>query len=177
MRREFAGAIYHVMNRGDRREDVFRDALDRRRFLATLTEACEKAQWQIHAWCLMRNHFHLVLETPDANLVAGMKWLLGGHQAFQPPAPGVRTSVCRTLQGPSCGGQRGRLREEMDRLGWEAAALRQARKGDARKVRLAARIRTETALSLKWIAEHLAMGSWTHVSNQLGAKRKGKFKK
>ena len=77
MRREYAGAIYHVMNRGDRREAIFRDAVDRRMFLAALTEACGKTQWQIHAWCLMRNHFHLVLETPQANLVAGMKWLLG----------------------------------------------------------------------------------------------------
>jgi REP element-mobilizing transposase RayT len=75
LRREYAGAIYHVMNRGDRREEIFRDAADRRLFLAALTEACGKTHWQIHAYCLMRNHFHLVLETPDANLVVGMKWL------------------------------------------------------------------------------------------------------
>ncbi len=74
---EYAGAIYHVMNRGNRRENIFRDELDRRRFLETLGEACGKTQWQIHAYCLMRNHFHLVIETPQANLVAGMKWLLG----------------------------------------------------------------------------------------------------
>ena len=42
-----------------------------------LGEACAKTGWQIHAYCLMRNHFHLVIETPSANLVAGMKWLLG----------------------------------------------------------------------------------------------------
>ena len=77
LRREYAGAIYHVMNRGDRREPIFRDGADRRLFLAALTEACGKTQWQIHAYCLMRNHFHLVLETPAANLVVGMKWLLG----------------------------------------------------------------------------------------------------
>src|SRR5271165_3194278 len=77
MRREYGGAIYHVLNRGDRREEIFRNAADRRMFLAALTEACGKTQWQIHAYCLMSNHFHLVLETPDANLVAGMKWLLG----------------------------------------------------------------------------------------------------
>jgi len=65
------------------------------------------------------------------------------------------------------------LREELDGLGWDAGALRRARKGDERK----ARIRTETTLSLKWMAEHFAMGSWTHVSNLLGAKRKRKFKK
>jgi putative transposase len=76
---EYAGAIYHVINRGDRREDIFRDEQDRNRklFLATLAQACQKTRWQVHAYCLMRNHFHLVVETPEANLVAGMKWLLG----------------------------------------------------------------------------------------------------
>jgi len=64
------------------------------------------------------------------------------------------------------------LREEMGRLGWQTADLLQAAKGDERKVRLAARIRKETTMSLKWIAENLAMGSWTHVSNRLGAQRK-----
>src|SRR5271156_5371184 len=77
LRMEYEGAIYHVMNRGNRREDIFRDEADRERFLAVLGEACGKTQWQIHAYCLMRNHFHLVIETPQANLVAGMKWLLG----------------------------------------------------------------------------------------------------
>jgi len=77
LRIEYVGAIYHVMNRGNRRENIFRDEADRERFLAVLGEACGKTQWQIHAYCLMRNHFHLVIETPQANLVAGMKWLLG----------------------------------------------------------------------------------------------------
>ena len=66
LRREFAGAIYHVMNRGDRREEIFRDDQDRRMFLSTLAEACGKTEWQIHAYSLMRNHFHLVFETPRA---------------------------------------------------------------------------------------------------------------
>ncbi len=74
---EYAGAIYHVMNRGDRREDIFRDEKDRERFLAALGEVCQKTGWQVHAYCLMRNHFHLVMETPEPNLVVGMKWLLG----------------------------------------------------------------------------------------------------
>jgi REP element-mobilizing transposase RayT len=77
LRMEYPGAIYHVVNRGDRREDVFKDDLDRQGFLSTLEEACQKTEWQVHAFCLMRNHFHLVIETPQANLVAGMKWLLG----------------------------------------------------------------------------------------------------
>ncbi len=79
LRVEYPGAIYHVMNRGDRREPIFKDDQDRSRFLDTLSEACHKTGWQIHAWCLMPNHFHLVIETPQANLVAGMKWLLGTY--------------------------------------------------------------------------------------------------
>jgi len=67
------------MNRGDRREAIFTDDADRRRWLETLTEACQKTGWQVQAYCLMRNHFHLVIETPQANLVAGMKWLLGTY--------------------------------------------------------------------------------------------------
>ncbi len=81
LRIEYAGAIYHVMSRGDRREAIFRDDEDRRRFLTTLEEACGKTGWQVLALCLMPNHFHLVVETPQANLVAGMKWFLGTYTA------------------------------------------------------------------------------------------------
>ncbi len=70
LRIEYGGAIYHVINRGDRREAIYRDDEDRATFLHTLGEACGKTGWQVHAWCLMGNHFHLVLETPQANLVA-----------------------------------------------------------------------------------------------------------
>ena len=66
---------------GDRREDIFRDDADRQRFLDTLSEACGKTGWQVLALCLMPNHFHLVVETPQPNLVAGMKWLLGTYTA------------------------------------------------------------------------------------------------
>src|SRR5437867_12849628 len=69
LRVEYAGAIYHLINRGDRREPIFQDDGDRQRFLETLGEACAKTDWQVHAWCLMGNHFHLVLETPQPNLV------------------------------------------------------------------------------------------------------------
>ena len=56
LRIEYPGAMYHVMNRGDQREDIFKDDKDRRRFLSTLGEACGKTDWQVHAYCLMRNH-------------------------------------------------------------------------------------------------------------------------
>ena len=79
LRVEYEGAIYHVMNRGDHREAIFLDARDRQVFLATLGQACAKTGWQVHALCLMANHFHLVVETPNANLAAGMKWCLGTY--------------------------------------------------------------------------------------------------
>src|SRR5207244_7745998 len=79
LRVQYPGAIYHLMNRGDRREPIFKDDQDRRCFLETLAEACRKTNWQVHAYCLMPNHFHLVLETPKPNLVAGMKWFLGTY--------------------------------------------------------------------------------------------------
>ena len=79
LRVEYEGAIYHVMNRGDRREPIFWDEADRTVFMTTLGEACGKTGWQVHALCLMANHFHLVVETPEPNLVAGMKWFLGTY--------------------------------------------------------------------------------------------------
>ena len=65
--------MYHVMNRGDHREAIFRDDEDRERFLSTVGQTCAKTDWQVHAYCLMSNHFHLVLETPQPNLVFSMK--------------------------------------------------------------------------------------------------------
>ena len=79
LRVEYPRAIYHVMNRGDRQEPIFQDDSDRQLFLDTLEEACRKTDWQVHAYCLMGNHFHLVVETPEGNLVAGMKWFLGTY--------------------------------------------------------------------------------------------------
>ncbi|MBL9118204.1 MAG: transposase [Verrucomicrobiaceae bacterium] len=72
---EYEGALYHVMARGDQREDIFFDDKDRTMFLKTLAEACARTGWRCHAYVLMSNHYHLVIETPKANLVAGMSWL------------------------------------------------------------------------------------------------------
>lgn len=287
------------MNRGDRREDIFCDDHDRQTFLKTLGEACAKTAWQVHAYCLMRNHFHLIIETPRANLVAGMKWLLGTytarfnrrHQYFghlfsgrykslivDGSATGYLRAVCdyvhlnparakllrkdgkladypwssypAYLQAPSarppwlrvnrvlgeagipkdspagrrelarrmerrrweqdqemwkrirrgwCLGDdqfrdellaamKGRnsdyiagdeikeseehkaqriIKEELLRLNWTARDLKTTLKGDKRKVRIAKRLRTETTMTLKWIAERLNMGTWTHVANRL----------
>ena len=290
------------MNRGDRREPIFRDDADRERFLATLGEACGKTAWQVHAYCLMSNHFHLVIETPQANLVAGMKWLMGvytkrfnirhklcGHlfagrykalivdgsgngylrtvgdyvhlnpvraKLLRPAAalenfrwssygeylkpPGQRpkwlcverllgergipkdsaagreefgrqmehrrqagaSSDYGSIQRGWClGGEEFRqellaaaaervgashygsdrqetgeqkaqrlVQEELKRLGWKEGDLPRRRKGDRGKVKAARRLRQETTMTLKWIAQRLHMGSWTYVSNLLNEK-------
>jgi putative transposase len=299
LRVEYEGAIYHVMNRGDRREPIFVDDQDRRLFLETLGQACQKTDWQVHAWCLMGNHFHLIVATPKANLVAGMKWLLGTytgrfnrrHKMFghlfsgrykalivDGSGTGYLRTVCdyvhlnpvrakllqreqklRAYRWSSYGeylkrpGQRVRwlrvnpllgevgipkdsaagrkefekylemrrwedepqewkqvrrgwclggeafrkelleqmaeragashygaelresaeakaqriVREELQRLGWQETDLAKHRKGDRRKVKIARRLRQETTMTLKWIAERLKMGTWTHVTNRL----------
>ena len=302
LRLEYAGAIYHVMNRGDRREEIFRDDTDRKLFLATLAEGCGKTDWQVHALCLMPNHFHLVVETPAANLVAGMKWFLGtytgrfnrrhrlfGHlfsgrykslivdgsgngylrtvceyvhlnpvrakllkpgqalgqypwsswsEYLKPPGkrwPWLRVDrVLGELGIPkdSKAGRRelqrrmeqrraepqeyGSLRrgwcfgdkmfqkellgqmaervgachygserqesgeekarrivaEELKRRKWREGDLAARRKGDSGKVQIALRVRQETTMTLKWIAQRLQMGSWTYVSNCLAKTKK-----
>lgn len=75
LRVEYPGAMYHVMSRGDQRDDIFLNDVDRHDFIRTLAEACQRTGWHAHAFCLMRNHYHLVVETPNANLVCGMAWL------------------------------------------------------------------------------------------------------
>ena len=299
LRLQFEGAIYHVMNRGDHQEAVFRGAADRKLFLKTLGEACAKTDWQVHAWCLMRNHFHLVVETPKANLVDGMKWLMGTytgrfnrqHKLFghlfsgrykalfvdggttgylktvcdyvhlnpvrakllsrrQPlrefrwssfgeylKSPSVRPGWLRTdrllgehgiqkdspagraefekrlelrraseelerleeLVGGWCLGSEefreellaqmnqrkgaehfgpeiresatekaARLvKEELDRLGWRELELKQHRKGDPEKIKIASCLRKETTMTLAWIAQRLQMGTKTHLSHLL----------
>lgn len=299
LRIQYEGAIYHLMNRGDRREEIFRDDVDRKRFLEALEGVCQKTGWQVHAYCLMSNHFHLVVETPRANLVEGMKWLLGtytmrfnrrhklsGHLfagrykslLIDGATPGYLRTVCdyvhlnpvgarlvgrrerlqkyrwssypsylrsrekreswlrcdrlfgehgltkesrrsrlefarrmkqlcvepndpnaeQIRRGWSFGAQdfiarlldripgsvsehhQARERTETDEqkaeaiisarlkeLGWGKADLGARRKSDPQKVALANFLRSETTMSLKWIARRLEMGSWTHVSNLL----------
>ena len=77
LRLELCGGLYHVTSRGDRREDIYADNTDREVWLDTLAQCCERYNWAIHAWCQMSNHYHLVIETAEANLSAGMRQLNG----------------------------------------------------------------------------------------------------
>ncbi len=76
---EYAGAVYHVLNRGDRREAIFREEEDHTVFLNTLAQSCQRTGWVIHCYVLMGNPYHLLLETPEAKLVAGRQWLHGTY--------------------------------------------------------------------------------------------------
>jgi putative transposase len=77
IRIEFEGALYHVTSRGDRREAIYEDDADRGRFLELLGDVAAAFNWVVHAYCLMSNHYHLLIETPDANLSKGMRQLNG----------------------------------------------------------------------------------------------------
>ena len=83
LRIEFPGAVYHVTSRGNARQPIFLDDDDRETFLATLAWVVERFDWRCHAYCLMDNHFHLLIETPQPNLSRGMRQLNGVYtQAF-----------------------------------------------------------------------------------------------
>jgi len=77
LRIEYDGAVYHVTSRGNERKNIFKDDEDRLLFLDTLKKVNEKYNWLCHAYCLMNNHYHLVIETPDGNLSKGMRQLNG----------------------------------------------------------------------------------------------------
>ena len=76
---EYGGGVYHVMDRGNRLEAIYEDDRDREMFLHTLGQACERTGWRVHSYVLMGNHYHLLLETPEPNLCAGMKWMQGTY--------------------------------------------------------------------------------------------------
>ena len=77
IRIEYDGAVYHVTSRGNARKRIYKDDADRVKFLDILGEATRKYNWLCHAYCLMDNHYHLIIETPDGNLSKGMRQLNG----------------------------------------------------------------------------------------------------
>ena len=77
LRIEYPGAVYHITSRGNEKKPVFKDDQDRANFLNTLQHVNKRYNWICHAYCLMTNHFHLLIETPDGNLSLGMRQLNG----------------------------------------------------------------------------------------------------
>ncbi len=82
LRLEFAGALYHVTARGNRREAIYEDDSDRLAFLDILSRSCTEQNWLCHAYCLMSNHYHLLVETPESNLARGMRQLNGCYSQY-----------------------------------------------------------------------------------------------
>jgi len=82
LRIELAGALYHVTSRGDERRPIFFEDGDRSAFLAVLGEVIARFGWLCHAYCLMTNHYHLLVETPHANLSQGMRQLNGVYTQY-----------------------------------------------------------------------------------------------
>ena len=139
LRVQYSGAIYHVMNRGDRREPIFKDDADRKRFLETLAEACGKTQWQVHAYCLMTK----------------MGTELGRHHG----GPEKRETDAQKAERI--------VGSELRKRHWTEQDLKERRKTDATKVKLALRLRRETVMTLDWIAQRLHMGCRDTLANCL----------
>ena len=77
LRLEFPGTVYHVTSRGNARLPIFEVKHDRQKFLGLLQEVTKRFNWLCHAYCLMDSHYHLLVETVDGNLSAGMRHLNG----------------------------------------------------------------------------------------------------
>ena len=75
LRVEYPGAFYHVIHRGNAGENIFKSIRDREKFLEYLQAAVERYGIKIHTYCLMTNHYHLLVETPEANLSQAIKWV------------------------------------------------------------------------------------------------------
>jgi hypothetical protein len=102
LRVEYPGAIYYLMNRGDRRESISKDDTDRQMFPALLGRCCLKTGWQVHVLVLTPNHFHLVVETPQPTWSRAGNGCWGCAPAGSTPAPALRSSVQRALHVVDC---------------------------------------------------------------------------
>ena len=82
LRLELAGGIYHVTSRGNRQEDIYVDDADRLQWLTLFGQVCKRYHWRCHAYCLMSNHYHIVVETIEGNLSKGMRQLNGVYTQY-----------------------------------------------------------------------------------------------
>ena len=190
IRIEYAGAAYHVMARGNQGRAIYADERDRKLWLATLGEACEKTGWRLHACVMMNNHYHLLLETPEANLVAGMKWLQGTytqrynsrHEIFgHVGGTEFKERMLAMVEQPLRQGRSGSYSGEAKRAHGEAEAerllarglaalglaegqLAEARKGAWEKDVLAWWLCQHTTARRRWVSERLGMGDESRVT-------------
>ena len=166
---------------------VFETDDDRLVFLKRLGETCNSCGWRVHAWVLIGNHFHLLLETPQPNLVAGMKWLLGVFSQGWNRARGRRGHVFQEryksvpVNGSNADSHYFRIVADYIHLNparARLAELAQLRKGDKSKALLATLLRRRMAVGFEWIATRLHLGHSASVSRLVcGVKRDKKLEK
>jgi REP element-mobilizing transposase RayT len=181
LRIQYPGALYHIINRGNYRRDLFETAGAAQSFETALDEACTRFGWLIHAFDTMRNHFHLALETPDPNLVDGMHWLQSTY--------GTRFNRFRSERAIGTHAWRQAIAQEYSHLSlnpdlsraeiqdlkqarWEKAlgeTLQRCRKNRDDivraekyaqwKIEVATRLRAEAGAPYRWISDTLKLGS------------------
>ena len=93
LRIEYPGAFYHVTSRGNEQKVVFTSQRDREKFLSYLESAVVRYGAVVHTWCLMSNHYHLLLETPMGNLSQIMRHINGAYTAYFKKDNGVRSQL------------------------------------------------------------------------------------
>ena len=177
LRVQYTGAIYHVINRGDHREAVFHDAHDPELFLATLSEACTKTDWQIHSFCSGREQFARAMEAHQRSCRVYRRTsslrLVRGQRAIPPgTTPANDHRIGSQLRRSGVAGKREKkafriLNQELHRRGWDLEQLKHRRKGDPQKIQIARRLRDQTTMTLAWIAQYLSMGSAGSLANSL----------
>lgn len=82
LRIEFPGAIYHITSRGNARGNIFLEKTDREKFLTIVDEVLERYHWICYGYCLMNNHYHIIIETPEGNLSKGMRHINGVYTQY-----------------------------------------------------------------------------------------------
>jgi len=177
---EYSGAIYHVINRGNYRSFIFETAGARRSFLECLDTCCASQGWILHAWVLMGNHYHLCVETPNPNLVEGMKWLgfekmcrgwiKGGKEFREAVLADLKDQVSvRVSEAEAAEIREPRWRRAtadlLSFMGKTEADLRSSAKSAAWKVAMARLLRERYLAPNRWIAEHLHMGRVSTVQS------------
>ena len=101
LRIEFPGALYHVTSRGDRRGTIYRDDTDRLAWQEVLALVCERHHFVVHSFCQMSNHYHLLVETAEANLSQGMRQLNGVYTQHFNRRQSLSGTYCKAATNPS----------------------------------------------------------------------------
>jgi putative transposase len=149
LRIEYPGAVYHVLNRGNYRSDVFGVEGSKEIFEQTLIGSCERFGWILHAYCLLDNHYHMAIETPDSNLSVGMQWLQSTYA----------NRFNRLVK------ERGHVFQGR----YKSLVIERDKKSAAWKVMIAHYLKRHTAATNGWLSHHLNMGVLNGVSRYVAA--------